>query len=514
MESRESVESTMNQREPYEEDSPAVSETLELLELEGLDGDERLLATALQGLVNRSNPRLYLLHGPHDDTVSWLREFHRPYLTHTGLQSLIDRHMGMISGLILYDPTMPDSINVALTLSGLEQGIPVSPELAQRLDGQLRHLPLLADLRGRFSSRLEAYRWQFRSLWPRCSHDLLVGIPPTQGDPPVPCGGLLQDYAVAHRAMVVWLDPNLPDERALLDTILHDVSACSPYLGWFPQDIAGEFSGTELTSAHSVYVLAADFFSNLTSFSEKRVAPHNASTPAPSPVFLENKIYVTFTLSEGDNLQYMQHRMRHLWDDPARGQVPINWSINPLAQDIAPILLDYYLRTLTPQDCLVAGPSGAGYCYPSVWPADTFPRFTSQTAECMRRLGLDVIWILNRIGGKSMPLDQASAEAYIRDVSPLGVLLNYESYTETGIIYDRLPQAVTQGVGSVDEALGTLAIAGLLWDGTKPLFLSLGLLAWTITPSDIAGIMARFTAPYQAVRADQFFRLVRQAHGL
>jgi hypothetical protein len=118
------------------------------------------------------------------------------------------------------------------------------------------------------------------------------------------------------------------------------------------------------------------------------------------------------------------------------------------------------------------------------------------------------------MGGKSLPLDSGSAGAYLRDVSPLGILLNYESYTETSVESSGLPQAVTQGIGNLEDALGALGLAGLLWDGTAPLFLSLGLLAWTITPSDIAAIVDRFTPPYQAVRADEYFQLVLRAQDL
>jgi hypothetical protein len=488
---------------------------LEILELDDLPGDEQLLATALQGLINRSSPSLYLVRSQDEHTENWLREFHRPSRTHYSLDSLLEQHLtAAANGLIIYDPAVPDSINVAVTVAGLEQCLPASPELARLLGGRFQHLPIVDDLRGRFSNGLQAYQWQFDTLWPKCSHDLLVGISPTLGNPPGPYGGQLQDYAVAHRAMVFWLDPNHPKERTLLENILQETPPCTPYLGWFPHDVAGEFSGTELTSRHSVYVVAADHSANLTTMSKRRPALSSVTTSRPASPDLKNNIYVTFSLSEGDNLQYMQHRMRRLWDDPARGRVPINWSINPLAVDLAPTLLDYYLRTRSSQDCLIAGPSGAGYCYPSAWPEATFGHFTRQTGDYMRRLGLQVIWILNRMGGKSVPLDSSSTGAYLRDASPLGILLNYESYTETSVESSGLPQAVTQGIGSVEDALGALGLAGLLWDGTAPLFLSLGLLAWTITPGDIAAIVERFTPPFQAVRADEYFQLVRQAHNL
>jgi hypothetical protein len=418
-----------------------------------------------------------------------------------------------------------------VTLSGLERCIPASPELAERLASTVP-LPIHTDLRGRFSSRLDAYTWQLIELWPRCSHHLLVGIPPAGGTPPAPLGGFLQDFAVASQAMVFWLDPGLPEERALLKAIFTAVPTCTPYLGWFPRDVAGEFSGTELASAHGVYVVAADYCVNLSALYASRRArdprsdltPESMSGPSGSPndgfssltaasLPVEKKIYVTFTFSEGDNLQYMQHRMRRLWDDPARGRVPLNWTVSPRALDFAPVLLDFYRRTRSAEDCLVAGPSGAGYCYPNAWPAAKLRTFTRQTAEAMRRLGLDIVWVLNRAEGVSTPLSGEVARAYQEDISPLGILLNYERQAETSLLEGGLPQAVTAGVSSRDDALGALALAALLWDEKAPLFISLGVLSWNMTPSDVAAVVERLVdSPYQVVRGDEFFRLVRRAY--
>ncbi len=94
---------------------------------------------------------------------------------------------------------------------------------------------------------------------------------------------------------------------------------------------------------------------------------------------LENKIYVTYTFGEGDNFQYNQHRMRILWDDPSRGEVPINWTSSPLLYDGAPAILGYYQRTASDNDLLVTGPSGVGYFYPDPWPDDHFSEYLKQT---------------------------------------------------------------------------------------------------------------------------------------
>src|SRR5262249_22040377 len=152
---------------------------------------------------------------------------------------------------------------------------------------------------------------------------------------------------------------------------LRDLAPYTPYLGWFPGDVSGEFGGVQLASAHGVYVIAADHCANLSVFSgQPPASPLRHVAPAQRPgadVRLENLIYATFTMTEGDNLQYMQHQMRRLWDDPGRGHVPLNWTISPLALEAAPALLDYYLRTRSAHDYFIAGPSGAGYVTPNMW---------------------------------------------------------------------------------------------------------------------------------------------------
>ncbi|HEV8194078.1 MAG TPA: hypothetical protein VGP82_21740, partial [Ktedonobacterales bacterium] len=424
---------------------------------------------------------------------------------------LLARYRGELRGAVVYDPDLPDSINVALTLAGLENAVVASPRLLDRSGTLASSLPIVADLRGRFRNKLEAYTWQREALWPRVNQRLLVGIPPAHGDRPY--GGLLQDYAVAARAMTFWLNPDDPDERSLFEAILDDTAPNMPYFGWFPADVAGEFQGVELTSARGIYTLAANFSANLTVFSGMprpriRTAESNSKPVTPH---LENKIYLTLTFSEGDNLQYMQHRLRRLWDDPARGQIPLNWSVNPLAWEIAPTILSYYRRTGTANDTLVAGPSGAGYMSPDLWPAAALPAFVRQSAIFMRRAGIETGWIYNRRKGESQPLSPATARAYAEAV-PAGILLNYEPHSQVSLLEGGLPQAVTWGVNNPEDITRAGLSAALEWDGQRPRFLSLGLLAWTLTPTAIVALTRDLPQEYQIVGASDFFRLVATAH--
>jgi len=324
--------------------------------------------------------------------------------------------------------------------------------------------------------------------------------------------GYLRDYAVANKAMVFWLDSNVPEQKALFEKIMSDVKPGTPYLGWFSNDVDGEFSGTEVTSNHGVYVLAADWFSNLTVFSGTKVNPVKAKA-AKTPK-LENKIYVTYTFSEGDNFQYNQHRMRILWDDPSRGQVPLNWTSSPLLYDGAPAMLNYYRETATDNDLLIAGPSGAGYFYPNAWPAASFTAFLKQSYSYMEKTGMTIPYVLNRINSENVPLSDAHAEAYIKEYKPQGLFLSWEDHHGVEIVGGKLPVSTIQGISTVQDGKKILDDVKAQWDGKSPLFVSLGLLAWSLTPSDIAELQASLGSEYVAVRADQYFSLIRSANGL
>lgn len=210
----------------------------------------------LQGLINRVEPRIYLVRDGDEGKRTWLEQgLNVPFEEVADPWELVGRFASEIDGSVLPDPDILHTVNVATTIGGLRNAVVCQPDLADRLSGEFG-LPVVDDLRGRFTSNMEANRWQYHELWPQCSHRLVMGIDPAHvlADS--------RDLAIALQAMPIWLDPNVDAERALLERIMDDTPDCSPYLGWFAQDIAGEFSGTELCSEHGVSVLAADWFHN------------------------------------------------------------------------------------------------------------------------------------------------------------------------------------------------------------------------------------------------------------
>lgn len=472
--------------------------------LDGLADVEKTLFATLQGVVNRTQPRIYLEQPRDEGPYTWLNdglglewtEIDDPWL-------LFEQFSSEVSGVVITDPAIVDTVNVATTIAGLEGGVVADPALVDRLTAAPYNLPVIDDLRGRFGSPLEANAWQFENLWPRVNQRMLLGLDPEGVVAEV------RDYAIANATMPFWLESNVPEERELLLRILESVEPYTPYLGWFAQDVAGEFDGTQLCSENSVYVLAADWFVNMTVWSGTRLSTFPLLPVAPPE--LENKVYVTFVVSEGDNLQYNQHKLRVLFDDPARGSVPINWTTNPLLIDCAPAMWDWFVRAATENDHFMTGPSGAGYINPTPWPDDTFDTFTARTGAYMRETGLNTVYVLNRVDGEGVDLAESEVASYLENVNPKGIALNWETFTETTMLTGGIPQSVVDDAGTIEDMQSAIANATVGWDGNSPVFVCVGVLAWELGPTQIKELVDGLDDTHVVVRADQYFDLIRAA---
>jgi hypothetical protein len=618
-----------------------VPQQLDAANIQQLTGDQQVLLTTLQGIVNRRQPRIYWFLSGDNTDQTWLNTIKVPNTVTADPLSLIDKYRDEVQGAIVYDPNVPDTINVATSLASLMDAVISTADLANQYQ-----LPVLDDLRGRFTNKIDAYNWVIDNYWPQLTHRLLTAISPATPTPApgvnwttllevtghvhdssnkavytadlspllggqavyvrfqdafqtdgwgpsvqqvtvtadgstiasfqpgtaeeepflyepdssslasawrfadnttyfiyrfVPPAGTktltiqilmwnqylvtatntvplvyvpfpnLRDYIVATQAFVFWLDPLVPAEADLFAQILQKVGPDTPYMGWF---VGGhEDPGVTLCSQNGVVVGAADFLNNATVHGGVR-APIRPWQPRVAPPTLENKVYVTLTMSEGDNLQYDEHRLRTIWDDPNRGKYPINWSISPLLLDAAPAMLNYYQTTQTANDFLVAGPSGAGYTYPGDWPSADLPSFTQRTGNYMQRTGMDVIYTLNRLNGTNIDFTGAVAEDYVEYIRRLlGLLGNWvsSSYLTTPA---GLPVMTQVGISTVAEGQTALASATQNWNGSSPLFVALGVLAWNLAPSDVNSLVSSLGSQYEVVRADVFFELLRKSLGM
>src|SRR5438876_399524 len=130
-----------------------------------LSSDEQLLFSALEGIANRDRPRVYLtgLRNGQDfvsdvTAEKWLRDAVPLPTRRVKPYDLLESLRSKVRGLVVWDPRLRvDTQNLATTMAGLHDWLPVSPALAARLSSRFG-LRVQDDLRRRgFTSRAEAY---------------------------------------------------------------------------------------------------------------------------------------------------------------------------------------------------------------------------------------------------------------------------------------------------------------------------------------------------------------------
>lgn len=147
---------------------------LQVANVHGLGGADQTLLATLQGIVNRSRPEIYLEFDPVDRT--WLDDLGVPTTRHSDALDLVARYRDRATGAIVYDPDVPDTINVATTMAGLRGAVVASAGQAGT-----HGLRVVDDLRGRFTKDSEkTYAWMLKHLLPKCISRMICGLSPTQ----------------------------------------------------------------------------------------------------------------------------------------------------------------------------------------------------------------------------------------------------------------------------------------------------------------------------------------------
>ena len=554
----------------------SIENTIYVLDASSLSYEERVTAAAAQGLLNRTEPRVFLDYGCYDDPQArrtnelfmddehWYGKYRNLlgnqdqnnldyYVREHGfkaqkvkdLDALVSEHLAEFKGCVVWDDQLPDSINAAVMLAGLEDLLPVSPareEWARSEGLELKH-----DLRGRWRDRIEVYVWAFENLFPRCKKGFAACLEPGWGRPE------FLDYAVQNniftyslsssvkgfgstmllllsfgppwlrealfalrldgflkRLALDWMGRKSAEVR-LSNRIQRAVEA-KPYptiFGWHTcrdDELAFMFqlssNGLRLVPSH----LAGNF-----SF-HSRVQPLGEFTPDPLPdVELDPRgVYVTFTLSDGDQLMMMNTAELGSWRSSVRGSVPFNWECQPLLVELAPALLERFSRTKTKNDCLVAGPSGAGYIVPPL--AGDFAAYMKESARICEKAGIRVVttYVADPPARLLKQLERFKGNL-------LGFLSGYAIVTrapqdllnDMPMIANEIPAAanVWDEPEEIFKKLETLIAAA----PQRPRFIGIHFFAYRTTIEDVAKFVRENEREHlHFVRADEFLVAARQ----
>lgn len=368
--------------------------------------DWQLCIFTLQGLVNRTQPRIYALFNPTDEF--WLQRMLQKHTIHSirrvnSPQELIRLFRPVLKGIVITDSNLPASKNVATMLASVEDGIVVSPRMAAQMN-----FPVIDDLRNRWTTSAAAYRWAFDHLWNRLNHHVIACSYP---------GHLaLRDYLVENKVFIFWvsgpIDGTKPyasptAEMRLMEELLAKMPVNIPVMSypWASVDVGmGEGPGVSLFAEFGKYLVGSIDTSNLSVHSGIRAGQFRQRKMPPPPPLRNDVVYVTPIMSDGDNLPVLTvNNFPSLWKNTLRGSIPIGWSISPSAAVLIPDVVDYYYSTATADDQFLGAVSGVGYTYPDLYgnryqkpdQGRVWDGFLNQTATYMNRMDLKDLWVMN-----------------------------------------------------------------------------------------------------------------------
>ena len=498
---------------------PTPARHLRVVDVRRLSPDERLLLISLQGIVNRTKPRVYLVFD--DDDLLWLREMQKQHVTDAPITvpnpfSLLTTFRRDYKGAVVCDPKIYDSPCVAVALAGTRNLlIAKTPELAARL-----HLPVQIDLRNKFKDNAAALRYVRTHIFPRLDPYLTCSLDPARYDK----GGL--DQIIAARGSAFWVTgpkaQDFPGANQEAETKeVHRLLAKMP-LGavvrgfWWDGDGMGldEEAGVALGSRFGKVTIVSDLITNVSVHSGVKAEKLTQKPRLPAPTLNKSKVYLSFTMSDGDNLCTWRGYFRRYFEDPARGSVPVGWGMGPSIIDLAPVWATWYYNAATPNDEFICDVSGAAYLYPPDWGMNLNNRpqalryFYDLTATYMQRMDMRTLRLMNT---NTASIAQVGALLpQVRFLMPDYGHAGGEGYSD--LTYT-LPtgqsvfRAVTSGSGPENLAAQIRKRAGV----ARPAFVNAFIWNWGSSLSDLKKTVELLGPDYVAVLPSQLDTLYRDA---
>lgn len=502
-----------------------------------LNDDEQVTITCLQGIVNAKEIRLGLYI---DNVEKWTRAYDlkaKRAKNMDDVYKIVDKYLPEIDGVVLYSTTqksrLNDIVNLACTVAAVNHAIPMTESDYKKWTAKGLELPVVEDLTGEtFKTRYDVYQYLYDEYWEKCNQRILIVQNPGNEQ--------LRDLGSACMLATVHLSCTTNDKKELdlMKKFMRDMEpGKSILIGWNGQE-------RELMTAAASCGLScvpADFFSAPSLFAQDIDVVVN---PVPDMPALENKIYIAFYFSDGDNIQYCMNAMREYYDNSLkdRGKIPANWTISPALVDIAPGMMNYYYSKAKETDCFVSGPSGLGYTMPmNTWGPnvgdnfkneDYFTSYVQMTNRYLQKSGLRAVTIWDNLSNMQRKVYTSEGNYLygitVQNFTNGSLSIGYTKVTNNILVAQQTPGYFAknaEGTTKLTE-MGDIeaAVRYLKYDGSFPVFVSCQVSVWAFhTVSEVLELERALTQKFKRtygddvvefVRADHYFNLYYQANGL
>ncbi|MFN8040128.1 MAG: GxGYxYP family putative glycoside hydrolase [Acidimicrobiales bacterium] len=366
-----------------------------IAQIAGSSNSTKLLAATLQGIVNRTSARLYLV-GMRDagEDQQWIDDYVARSLvtvSATGdLGAALDAYKAEVAGYVVASEAEPWTINTATTAAAALGGVVATPDQIAGLES--RGIHQLDDHRGRWTDAATAYEATAATYRAQLPYQGLAIQQPDRHQP--------RDLLVQQGVMAVYTRPSQSDyDRvyALFDGLPTD----HPVYGYVADNGTEEVQAVARLSQAGRFLVATDTTDNLSFHIAVGASTPRATATAPTPPTTpctSDQVNVVLSVSDGDNLVIPEGRYPtpSRWNSPRRGELALGWSIGESAAVLMPSIWDRFASTTTSRDEIV-GMMGIGYAYTSLMPNGA--TYFADSFRLDAVLGLRTHWTLDALLG-------------------------------------------------------------------------------------------------------------------
>ena len=370
-------------------------------EADGCPFDRWLWIRALQGLVNREAPCVYILRessAPERHWLSYYRErFDLPVAAELTPEGFLAAYKDCAKGYVVYDTErVLQTQNIAVTMCGLYGYLPVAP--CEEALMQAQGLKRIDDLRGRFATDWDAAEWAIDHLWPLCNRRMIANCCIHRPSWYALSHELI-DYIVYNRVFAIDLPKSRIYRRSvrLFERMMETAEAPGVLLNWHcVWDQEKEY--IVRAARCGFFALCSTSTPNMTLHGGVGDPEANYVQPLPkreSCVAERDKVYVCLYNSDGDAPWAMHSLHSENWLDKDRGAFKFGWGFLPLTCKMMPAMMRYYHETKLENDCFFGPSSGAGYTYSWAWPEDLRDVYLSESRRLLTQSGQNGSYMVN-----------------------------------------------------------------------------------------------------------------------
>ncbi len=506
-------------------DEYEVADEITVVKLSALSLAQRHTVIALQGLVARDKPQIFIDYGYETNRYA-LKELENAghklvYNDESGnpwrFDTVVAKFKPYIadSGYTLYATTEDHGqLNTAINLATLNGWLPVTPadEEAVIQLGLEKKADISSD-----NIDLKYMKKFYKENKDSFRNDSLVHL--------YYYASGMRDFAVQQNIFVMYVEDADFEARLFRDEVMRELEPSSTIFGWCQYEI----KFTESASRYGHYVIPSDHSYNLSILSSFNATDEKFDAPYEGEIQLNpDKHYVAIVYSDGDNLQWIQNGFSefHTWQSYGL-DTPVSWTFAPIAAEVTDVDIK---RTLANSDnaTFITGPSGGGYARITNMNSKELEAFSDYTASVMLESGLGIMTLLDEIKYDTFDSSMQKRLGYFSRYDNIkgGILqLDPDNYAGGGgrVYFSDDKPFVTVGFslwhpsGNASEVTNEWLAEQAAIINEKPAdiktingYTVINIHPWTVGPDDLAYFISKLDDGVEVVPVDELLAAVEQ----